>query len=188
MADQETKKEKLIRILKRKKYFLLTVLVLLGFIYIGNVRDQKIRNQFIGKSIPNFSLQVEQQLQAMNIENVAGKKILLVFFATWCGICQVESPFINRLYRRLSASGKEDWLVLAISEENPEIIKTFVTEKDLNYPVIFDDESKLHDFFGIRSYPTKVRIDEQGLIADIANGFNPFSTYLLYEWITGEYF
>lgn len=77
---------------------------------------------------------------AANFEEVisSDKKILLDFFATWCGPCQQVSPIVDE-----------------IAEEHPE----YVVGK-----IDTDDEPELSAKFGVMSIPTLVVLKDKKLV------------------------
>ena len=51
------------------------------------------------------------------------------------------------------------------------VVRTFITEKKISYPVAMAGEQLLTDY-GLRSIPTLFVIDKKGIIAEKYMGFN----------------
>ena len=64
----------------------------------------------IGKSAPDFEL---TKLDGTNVKlsDLKGKKVILNFWATWCGPCQQEMPDMEAFYKE----HKENVEILAIN-------------------------------------------------------------------------
>ncbi len=78
---------------------------------------------------------------AANFDEVIGgdKKVLLDFFATWCGPCQMVSPIVDE-----------------IADEHPE----YTVGK-----IDTDDEPELAAKFGVMSVPTLVVLQDKKLVS-----------------------
>ncbi|GAB7080306.1 TlpA disulfide reductase family protein [Megalodesulfovibrio paquesii] len=62
-----------------------------------------------------------------------GKVVVVNFFATWCGPCQLEIPGLKKLRTEYDP---EEVLFLGVSvDEDPAALPSFVKRMDFNYPV-----------------------------------------------------
>jgi len=82
-----------------------------------------------------------------NSEALRGKFVLVNLWASWCPDCRREKPSIERLYRELSNShlfGKDELTLLTVSlGEEPDTVKSYMTENQYSFPVVLDRENKL---------------------------------------------
>ena len=67
-----------------------------------------------GKPAPAFTL-VDLQGKKVSLADYKGKAVLLNFWATWCGPCKVEIPWIVKLRDQYKSQGFE---VLGIESDN----------------------------------------------------------------------
>lgn len=81
---------------------------------------------------------------------LAGKVVLVNFWATWCPPCRKEMPDLEKLYRRFKSQGL---LVLAISDEEPSRVKSFIAEHGYTYPVLIDSGRKVNSAYRIDGIP-----------------------------------
>ena len=66
---------------------------------------------------------------AIQLEDFAGKKILVNFWATWCAPCVAEFPLLNEVLNMV----KDDFVFLMVSYESNEKLKTFVENNDYDF-------------------------------------------------------
>jgi thiol-disulfide isomerase/thioredoxin len=79
---------------------------------------------------------------------VTDKPLIIYFWATWCPICKVQSPNIQRL--------SEDYevITIAVQSGNEYEIEEYLQKENLNFKVINDFDSSLAKQFSINVYPT----------------------------------
>ncbi|HFF8523894.1 TPA: protein disulfide oxidoreductase [Providencia rettgeri] len=88
------------------------------------------------------------------------KPILVYFWATWCGVCNLTSPTVSDL----SQSGMAIISVAIRSGETPRLIKG-MESKDLTFPVINDISGQLSNAVGVSATPTFMVIDNGELVS-----------------------
>ena len=62
-----------------------------------------------------------------------GRRVLLNFWATWCGPCLAEMPALSRAQAKFRESGA---IVVGIAMDEPVRVRAFVAENPLDYPVL----------------------------------------------------
>ena len=114
------------------------------------------------QAAPDFTLR-DLQGQPITLSHLKGKVVLLDFWATWCGGCKVELPWYAEFDRKYRERGLA---VVGVSMDDggPEMVKTFLAQKGIAYPVVIGNEA-LGDRFGLQSMPLTLLIDKGGRIA-----------------------
>jgi len=119
-------------------------------------------------SAPEFALK-DSQGQDVKLSDYRGRVVLLNFWATWCGPCQVEIPWFVEFENKYQAAG---FTVLGVSmdEEGWKVVRPFLAAKQVNYPVVLGDEKVNQLYGGIESLPTTLVLDREGRIVFIHSG------------------
>ena len=121
----------------------------------------------IGKAAPSFQL-TDIDGQSVSLSDFQGEPVLLNFWATWCGPCRMEMPFIQEVYDERSQPGL---VILAINiGESLTTVEEFIQDYNLTFPVLLDLEENVAEKYNIRAIPTTYFIDSDGIIRDIMIG------------------
>ncbi|ARJ23164.1 thiol:disulfide interchange protein [Bacillus mycoides] len=121
----------------------------------------------IGKNAPDFEL---AKIDGTNVKlsELKGKKVILNFWATWCGPCQQEMPDMEAFYKE----HKENVEILAInytpSEKGggEEKVRNFAKEKGITFPILLDKNIDVTTAYKVITIPTSYFIDTEGVIQD----------------------
>ncbi len=111
---------------------------------------------------PDFTV-YDIQGNAVHLSDFFGKPIVLNFWASWCGPCQMEMPDFQEKFQEL---GKDiRFLMVNMTDgdrETVEIASTFIVEKQYTFPVFYDTDSNAAITYGVYSLPTTFFIDANG--------------------------
>lgn len=133
-----------------------------------------------GKPAPGFTLQ-DLSGKKVSLADFKGKALLINFWATWCGPCKVETPWLVELRNQYAAKGFE---VLGISAEGDDLqpsdkegwakdkaaIAKFVKEEKMPYPVLINGDSISKPYGGIDAMPTSFYVDRSGNVVNVQLG------------------
>jgi peroxiredoxin len=117
-----------------------------------------------GKLAPNFTLKTPDG-KTVSLSDLRGKAVLVNFWATWCGPCNVEMPWLVDLQKKYASQGFEI-LGVAMDDVGPKDIAKFAEEKHVDYPILIGNDSVGDAYGGIPFLPGNFYIDRDGKIAD----------------------
>ncbi len=117
-----------------------------------------------------FELDIESlDGSRVKIDDLAGKYVVVDFFATWCEPCLAEVPRIQKHYAKYKDKGLA---VIGISlDENTKSLKAYLERAQLPWPVIHDDAAdeldRLQMKFGISQLPTVLLLNKEGTVVSL---------------------
>jgi cytochrome c biogenesis protein CcmG/thiol:disulfide interchange protein DsbE len=115
------------------------------------------------KPAPDFTL-TDSQGAKVKLADYRGKVVLLNFWATWCGPCQVEIPWFKEFEQQYKSKGFEV-LGVSMDEDGWSAVKPYMTEHKLNYRILLGDDSVSQLYGGLDALPTTFIIDRDGRFA-----------------------
>jgi thiol-disulfide isomerase/thioredoxin len=117
---------------------------------------------------------IDTQGRSYKSQEMRGKVVMVVFWATWCPPCRSEIPTLNEIQEKYAQRGA---MVLAISQDDElKDLKNFLNQQELGksikYPVVFGNN--YIEYFGqAASLPTIVLLDRNGNVVGKHEGTAP---------------
>ena len=139
-------------------------------------KDERVRGMaesFAGTlrrlSLPGHPMEIKGTLldgKPFDQKTLAGKVVLVDFWATWCGPCVAEIPNVLEQYEKYHDKGFE---VVGVSlDEDREALEKFVSEQKIPWPILYEKPEgegwrhPLSTYYGISGIPTVILIGRDG--------------------------
>jgi peroxiredoxin len=115
-----------------------------------------------GAQAPAFSEPDIHGRSTIALKDLAGKVVVLNFWATWCPPCKEEIPAL----KALQAAHKDKLVVVGVSVFSSETATDlFEAEYKITYPMIFGSYELMEKYGRVRTIPSTFLIDKNGVIA-----------------------
>ncbi|MGH9467349.1 MAG: TlpA family protein disulfide reductase [Terriglobales bacterium] len=121
----------------------------------------------IGRTAPNWTLPTPEGTK-LSLAQFAGHPVVLDFWATWCGPCNIERPWWEQLQKQYAAQGL---VIIGISEDSSiSDVQSFLAKHPTNYKIVWDNQT-LQSTYGVPfGLPTTLFINRQGKVTERVTG------------------
>jgi len=125
--------------------------------------ESNIKTESGRKKAPDFSLK-DVNGDVVKLADYKGKVVLVNFWATWCGPCELEIPWFVEFEQKYKG---RDFAVLGISMDDDgwKSVRPYIGSHKINYRMVIGSEVVSQQFGGVDSLPTTFILDRQGRIA-----------------------
>ena len=138
-------------------------------LYFGFHTAQRSRADapaILGRSTPAPDFTLERlDGGSMKLSQLRGKAVLLNFWATWCGPCKIETPWLVELQNQYGSEGLQV-VGIAMDDSGKDEIQKFAKAMGVNYPVLLGKEAVGDAYGGVPALPETFVIGRDGKIVD----------------------
>jgi peroxiredoxin len=115
------------------------------------------------KTAPDFTL-TDANGQPVKLSDYRGKVVLLNFWATWCGPCQLEIPWFVEFEQQFKSKGFEV-VGVSMDDDGWKAVKPYLMAHKINYRILLGDETVSQLYGGLDALPTTFLLDREGRFA-----------------------
>ncbi|MFN8472873.1 MAG: redoxin domain-containing protein [Anaerolineae bacterium] len=100
--------------------------------------------------------------QEVRLSDFRGRPVIVNFWATWCGPCQVEMPLLSKAVEQNQDKGL---VVLAVDQMEPaSVVQPWIQNKKFPFTVVLDSTGQIGQSYRVRAYPTTYFVDPDGVV------------------------
>ena len=107
--------------------------------------------------------------QLLDSRSLAGRPVVLYFFAPWCHVCTASAPQLRWFERWFGQSSP--LVLIALDYQSPAEVAAWARAHDIKAPVLLGNPQLAGDY-RIRGYPTYYVLDSLGRVASRDFGFS----------------
>ena len=158
--------------LKYQIELILKIVFLLFLFTVNSVADAPVSKQSIKpvsqiKKANEFTLlNIEEELE--EFKAYQGKVVAVNFWATWCPPCREELPSMQDTFLDYE---DQEFTILGVNVgENWETVASFLSDYDIDFPILLDDESEVMMDWQAYGLPTTFIVNRNGEITHRIDG------------------
>lgn len=118
----------------------------------------------IGAPAIDFS-QVDNEGKMVSLSDFKGKYVLIDFWASWCGPCRMEYPFLHKAYDRFKSKNFE---IVGVSlDDNKNLWLNSIKENNFDWILLCDLKGRKNEVaqaYGVAAIPQSFLINPEGII------------------------
>ena len=150
--------------MRRRSWIECTLLLVMAALALSGCAGEPTEPFGIGSPAPAFELPTLGG-GSLSSETLAGRPVILNFWATWCQPCRKEFPVLNALHQ----DPRVEVVTIALDEEGERKVAPFVRREGLDYKVLLGDQ-KTFERFGGFTIPYTLVIDPAQTVVGVYRG------------------
>jgi peroxiredoxin len=154
------------RLRRFRRYALEAAAVVVIFLLASHFQTRNLVDHDV--PAPNLTLR-DLEGNVVSLADFRGKRVLLHFWATWCGVCTQEVGALNATY---DALGEEEALLTVVADgDDDEAVRKFMTERGVRYPVLLGNDAAARAF-RVSAFPTNYYVTADGRVDSATVGMS----------------
>lgn len=123
-----------------------------------------------GQMAPDFVLKSSTG-ENLRLSEYRGDVVMINFWATWCGPCRQEMPFLDELYARYQRVG---FSLLGVNiDDDFRRAMQMIEELGVRFPILFDERKEVSKLYKVDAMPVTILLDREGTIRYVHHGYQP---------------
>ncbi len=120
----------------------------------------------VGAQAPDFTASTLDG-KTIILDDLRGQPVILNFWATWCGYCRYQMPFLQAA----SEEKEHEMEFIGINiRENIDKVRQVIESEGIDYAIALDGNGAIANSYNVRPIPATFFLDEQGIIQKIKIG------------------
>lgn len=120
---------------------------------------------------PDFTLERLDRSGVLQLSSLRGKAVVLNVWASWCGPCKEEAPYLEQVWEQNRQRGL---VVVGLDAKDFRAdARRFARRYELSFPLVYDGPGSTIDGYGVTGFPETFVIDREGkVVAAFAGAVN----------------
>ena len=98
------------------------------------------------------------------LSDLRGRVVLLNLWATWCGPCRAETPYLQSVFEEHREDGLEIVGISMDTRDAADDVAMFVDEYDVTYTILHDGRMLGMELYQVLGLPATFLIDREGVL------------------------
>lgn len=122
-------------------------------------------------SAPDFTLERLDEDGELQLSSLRGKAVVLNVWASWCGPCKEEAPYLEQVWR---ANRDRGVVVVGLDAKDFRAdARRFAKRFGLTFPLLYDGPGDAIGGYGVTGFPETFVLDREGqVVAAFAGAVN----------------
>ena len=151
--------------MNRQKITQLIVFSIMAVLVISNLGCSAVA-PMVGARAPDFTASTLDG-ETITLDELRGQPVILNFWATWCGYCRYQMPFLQAAFEE---KGHEVKFIGINLRESRDKVQQFVEGEGVGFTIALDVDGVVANSYNVRPIPATFFLDEQGIIKEIKIG------------------
>lgn len=122
-----------------------------------------------GQAAPDFALE-SLDGKTVRLSDFRGKRVLINFWASWCGPCVIETPDLVAAHQALREANRNIVFLGIATQDAPADVQRFAESRNVDYAIILDPKGVVGNAYGVFGLPATFFVDESGIVRRIVSG------------------
>ena len=103
----------------------------------------------VGEKAPEFKMKLVDGKE-INLSDLRGKIVVLQFTASWCSVCRIEMPHLDKdIWQKYKG---QEVLIIGVDRDEPlETVLKFKEETKISYPLALDPGGDIFNLFAAKN-------------------------------------